>query len=209
MNHNINNPCDCCGCINECNCCCCPPGPPGPRGLQGPPGPPGEPGCCCPSEGELILNGGFESWIAANTPAGWSRTGNGVTSGVFRIEVPESVLSGDFSAGIKNAVLSQVVPISADCFYQFSFSARTNVSAATLTATVTFITFEGEEILATEIFIRAGSLPTVESVFNYYRRITARAPAGAVEARIEFAGTTPGIPYQYVFLDDVSFSGIS
>jgi len=122
--------------------------------------------------------------------------------------LPENVLSGAYSAGIKNATLSQVVPIKAGCFYRLSFSARTNSITSLLIAAVIFITAEGEEINATEIFIAGESLPTIEGVFNYYSRVTERTPVDAVAARISFTAATSSLS-RYVFLDNVSFSGVS
>ena len=127
---------------------------------------------------------------------------------MFRIDSSGNVLSGNFSAGIKNADLAQDVEVNPDCRYEFSFSARTNVREATLTALVYFVLDNGEEIEATRISIGAFNLPIADGSFNYYRRILPPTPFNAIAARIIFRGTTPGIPIQYVFVDDVSLNGI-
>ncbi|MCL2719571.1 MAG: hypothetical protein FWE14_12410 [Lachnospiraceae bacterium] len=216
-----------CNCANRC-CRCCRPGPQGPqgeKGKQGPPGPQGEKGkqgppgppgkceckdCChCPVEGELVENGGLELWSASNNPAGWIRFPVSTITGAFRISAVENVLSGEFSAGIKNATMQQDIRINPDCFYHFSFSARSNDRTSSLTATVTYLDDNGNEIgLAAEVVIRPGGLPTTANVFNYYYRVTSQAPFNAAFARISFRAVTSGIPVEYVFVDDVSFYGL-
>ncbi|MCL2052405.1 MAG: hypothetical protein FWG91_11875 [Lachnospiraceae bacterium] len=187
------------------------PGPPGEKGEQGKQGPPGKCECkdCCPchSEGELVENGNFELWNASNDPVGWIRFPVSLFTGVFRIS--EDVLSGNFSAGIKNATAQQDVRVNPGCFYRFSFSARTNHSNSSLNAIVTFLDESQNEIeTAAEIIIRPSLLPISPSTFNYYSRVTKKAPPETFYARIRLRAYTSGNPSEYVFIDDVSLFGI-
>jgi len=146
--------------------------------------------------------------FVGNIPTDWTATIVSPLFGVFRIDVPANVHTGISSVGMKNdTTLSQIVaPIKESCHYQFSFFARADVSEASLTATAVFLTTDGGEIPAASIVIREGSMVSAEGVFGYYRAITERAPEDAVQVRITFRVTAPGI--SYVYIDDVSLSGL-
>ncbi|MCL2109824.1 MAG: hypothetical protein FWH20_10825 [Oscillospiraceae bacterium] len=188
-----NNHCKC-KCKPDCNCPECPPF---------------EPPCRCSERGELIMDGGFESWIDRSTPTYWNHTGNGLTSGAFETTDADNVLSGGASVGIKNASIYQTVDIRGDCLFEFSFSARSNTPIAKLVAIVSYIHADGTEWQANYVFIEAGSLPISPRVFNFYKRTLHRSPPDAVQAKIEFrAETSPPSLGLYIFVDDVSFRGI-
>ncbi len=176
-----------------------PPGPPGENGEQGPPGPPGQ--CPCPSTGELVMNGDMEDFTD-DLPDKWTSI---TPSAISQEDAQGRVHSGDSSVNIKDGgVLTQVITeINPECFYEFSFFARGEGEQVGLTATINFLTPEGD-VLGGIITIRQQDIPTDNRNFAYYKIVTAQAPEDATGARIDFVVTANG--QQSLDLDDVSFA---
>ena len=181
-----------CGCCCCCLCRCCPPPKPCPEC----------PECPCKSRGELVKNGGFEEWAEGGItirPVGWSV--NGFSE---RVSERGKVHTGRYSVQIPiESSFAQTIPIpQEECFFEFSFFARSVSNNPGLRATLSFLDVEGSLLPeGAIIFIERGDLPNVNGVFNYYRVITSQAPLNAVAVRIQFE--TIGAD-QLVIIDDVS-----
>lgn len=100
--------------------------------------------------------------------------------------------------------MSQIVPITGGCFYEFSFFAHGEGGLVGVTASVTFITPPSTETVGLVITVRQGDMPNSDRDFGFYRGITIAAPVGATSAMIEFSVTTGDA--QSMDLDDVSFA---
>ncbi len=192
--------CDECEDIICIKCHCqCPPGPPGPPGPEGPPGPPGPPNPCA-SAGERVVNGGMELFTGT-VPTGWTANDAALVS---QTTAQGTVHSGNSAVELQDgAVLSQVItPITAGCFYEFSFFAQGVGAQVGFTATVTYTT-AGADVPGGTVTVRQQDLITSNRDFAYYEIITAAAPADVTGARIDFTVTAEG--EQSLVLDDVSF----
>jgi len=180
------------------------PGPPGPKGENGEQGPPGKCDCCCPSYGEQVENGGMELF-SGNVPVGWQTNTPDL---LRRVTAAGLVHSGESSVSMANgADLSQVIePINEGCYYQFSFFVHVENANVGLVANLYFITSDGGEVPAGDVFIRRGDIATADKVFSYYRVITSRAPYDVESIRITFECSAQG--NQLLDIDDVSFSSL-
>jgi len=175
-------------------------GPMGPQGPKGPQGKPGECKCSCNSTGELIKNGGMELF-SGNTPTNWLTT---TPDRVFKETDLSRVHSGNSAAALYNgANLSQTVSITEGCFYEFSFFGHAEGAQVGVTATVTFMSADNNEV-GLEIVVHQTSIPNATRAYGFYRDITMKAPIDAASARITFSVISAG--NQYLDLDDVSFS---
>lgn len=141
--------------------------------------------------------------FAGTVPAGWT-----VNDAALSAQITQQGLihSGNSAVSLSNgAVLSQDIPVTDGCFYDFSFFARGDGNAVGLTATVTFLDAAGQPTDTVTIPIRSQDSVTSNRSYGYYRVITPDAPADTTTARISFAVTSTG--GQSLDLDDVSFTG--
>lgn len=157
--------------------------------------------CPCASTGELIQNGGMESFTDG-VPTGWFTT---TPNDVSQVTQQGRVHSGNSAVNLADgANLSQIVPINGGCFYELSFFAHGEGAQVGFTATVNFITPPSTETLGLQITVNQQDVPDSDREFEFYRGITTQAPANATLAIIEFTVNADG--GQSLDLDDVSFS---
>lgn len=181
-------------------------GPQGPQGETGPQGPKGDtgpqgPAATCQATGELVINGGMETFTG-NIPDNWITT----TPTLVSQETGQGrVHTGNSSVKLLDgADLTQIINgVTPDCFYEFSFFGNSNGVQVGVTANVIFET-PGRDVIGGSITIRKLDIPTAQSEFNYYRVITTAAPVDTIGGRIEFNIQANG--QQALLLDDVSFS---
>ena len=146
------------------------------------------------------MNPGMEEF-STNIPTDWTTT---TPSGISQVTAAGRVHSGDSSVNLTNgANLSQTVHVNAGCFYELSFFAHSEGALVGVTATVTFLSPQGDQV-GLEITAKSGYIPNANRDFAYYRGITTAAPAGETSARITFVVTATG--GQSLDLDDVSFA---
>lgn len=179
----------------------------GRTGRTGPTGPTGATGatgicqCPCVAAGELLVNGGMESFTG-NVPTGWTTT---TPNNISQVTQQGRVHSGNSSVNLTNgANLRQVVPVNAGCFYELSFFAHGEGAQVGLVATVNFITPPNTKTTGLTITVRQQDIPNSNRAFGYYRGFTIAVPAGATTAEILFTVTANG--GQSLDLDDVSFA---
>lgn len=173
----------------------------GPRGATGATGATGICECNCPSSGELILNGGMESFTGG-IPTDWTTS---TPTKVSQVTAQGRVHSGESSVNLTDgATLFQVVPVNEGCFYEFSFFAHGEGAQVGVIATVTFVVPPSTQTLGLQISVRQQDMPNSNRDFGYYRGHTIQAPAGAMTAIINFAVTANG--EQSMDLDDISFT---
>ena len=187
-----------------------PTGPTGPTGAQGlagatgatgPTGPTGSCTCSCRSQGELVVNGGMESFTGT-VPTSWTANNKNLVSIVGQ---QGRVHSGSLAANLNNgAVLYQDIAVNAGCYHRFSFFARGEGSQVGVTAKVIYLNAQDQPTQGLLIQVRQQDMVASNRVFAYYQGITIAAPAGTVKARIEFDVSADG--GQSMDLDDVSFS---
>lgn len=187
-----------------------PTGPTGPTGAQGlagatgatgPTGPTGSCTCSCRSRGELVVNGGMESFTGT-VPTSWTANNKNLVSIVGQ---QGRVHSGSLAANLNNgAVLYQDIAVNAGCYHRFSFFARGEGSQVGVTAKVIYLNAQDQPTQGLLIQVRQQDMVASNRVFAYYQGITIAAPAGTVKARIEFDVSADG--GQSMDLDDVSFS---
>mgnify|MGYP002562040319 CR=1 FL=1 len=182
-----------------------PTGPTGATGATGPIGPTGPTGTCicpCRSNGEMIVNGGMETF-AGQIPTGWLANHSDLIS---KVTLQGRVHSGNYAVNLKNtAMLSQEISIQPSCFYQLSFFARGEGSEVGLVAKVFYLNAQNQATEALTIQVRQQDIVNSNRSFAYYRGITTvSAPMDTVKVRIEFSATTNG--NQSLDIDDISFS---
>jgi hypothetical protein len=150
--------------------------------------------------GERVINGGMEAFTGT-VPTSWTANNPALVS---QTTAQGTVHSGGSAVVLQNgAVLSQTIaPITAGCFYEFSFFAQGAGAQVGFTATVTFLT-AGGDVSGGTIAVRQQDLVNANRNWTYYEIYTAAAPAGVTGARIAFAVTADGM--QALLLDDVSF----
>lgn len=183
-----------------------PEGPPGPQGEQGPEGPPGPkgdqgpPGASC-SSGNLIRNGGFESFTG-NNPDDWIVTGT----------TAKTTANGTYHQGLSAVAVSDhssisqdITGVTAGCPYEFGFFANQATGTPGISATVVFTTSGGGTMPGGSIAVNNGQIPAGASIFEYYRVITVPAPANVTKATITInvPDTTSN---SSVYFDDVIFA---
>jgi hypothetical protein len=153
-----------------------------------------------PESGELIQNGGMESFTGT-VPTGWASS---TPTLVSKVTAQGRVHSGNSAVNLKNtAVLTQTInDINPGCFYEFSFFAHGKGTRVGFSATVNFLT-PGGDVLGATINVRQRDVPTGRRIFAFYRVLTIEAPANATGARVDFSVTANG--KQSLDLDDVSF----
>ncbi|MBC7765101.1 MAG: hypothetical protein H7Y41_01355 [Hyphomonadaceae bacterium] len=173
----------------------------GAAGATGATGATGTCTCPCSATGELVQNGGMESFTNG-VPTFWTTT---TPAAVSQETAQGAVHSGNSSVRLQDgAILTQTItPVNPGCFYEFSFFANGAGAQVGVTATVTFVTTTGP-VTDGSITIRQQDIPTATREFNYYRILTTAAPANTTSAIITFTVTAQG--EQALILDDVSFS---
>lgn len=176
-------------------------GPQGTQGIQGNTGATGTCVCPCASRGQLVINGGMESFNGT-IPTSWSTNDDDK----LKKEISQGrVHSGNSSVNISDdGLLYQDINITGSCFYELSFFARGEGANVSLTAKVIFKNNMGLSVDGLIIFVREQDITNSNRDFAYYRDITIIAPANATFARIQFEVEANG--EQSLDLDDVSFS---
>lgn len=182
-----------------------PPGPRGPMGFRGltgergPVGPRGPEGPAGPSaqSGELLRNGGMESFVG-DVPQGWESA----VPGTVRQQTADGrVHSGLSAVSLSNgAILGQTIRrLIPQRYYTLSFFAQ---GSAAFTASVLFTNSNLGENTAAFISVRQADVPS--SGFGFYRIVTVTAPANTVAAQVffEIAAGGGGL----LTVDDVSFT---
>ena len=179
-----------------------PTGPTGPTGATGATGPTGTCICPCRSNGEIVVNGGMETFTG-QIPTGWLANHSDLIS---KVTLQGRVHSGNYAVNLKNtAMLSQEISIQPSCFYQLSFFARGEGSEVGLVAKVFYLNAQSQSTEALTIQVRQQDIVNSNRSFAYYRGITTvPAPMDTVKVRIEFSAITNG--NQSLDIDDVSFS---
>ncbi|NNJ33006.1 hypothetical protein G9470_24935 [Bacteroides xylanolyticus] len=139
--------------------------------------------------------------FTGTVPTDW--TANNTTL-VSQTTAQGTVHSGNSAVDLLDgAVLSQTItPITAGCFYEFSFFAQGSGAQVGLTAAITFTT-SGPDVPGGTITIRQQDLVNSNREFAYFRIFTIAAPANVLGATISFSVTANG--QQSLILDDVSF----
>lgn len=174
-------------------------GPMGPAGVASVTGIAGTVGTCkCPSMGEMVINGGMETFTG-DIPTGWITNTPLNVSPVF---AQGRVHSGILAVNLQDAadLIQNIKEVTPGCFYEFSFFAHGEGEQVGVIAEVVFDTTSGFVTGAT-ISIREEDLASIE--FAYYRVITIEAPADLIGVKIEFNISADG--EQSLDLDDVSF----
>lgn len=175
-----------------------PTGAQGPQGIQGPTGPAGE--SQCPPTGELVQNGGFETFIWT-IPEGWDSPQPNLISQTF---LPGEVHSGERSVRIEalGSITQLIQDVNPGCYYNFGFFAKSDGTVTGFMGTLDFVTTTGD-VLGAESFLSAGLLLENTDGFEYFYKVTVQAPANVTGIRVtlEAAADTGG-----VIFDDVSVS---
>ena len=152
--------------------------------------------------GELVRNGGMESFQSNGVPTSWNTTD---AEKVSPVTAQGRVHAGNSSVNLTDGgELHQDIPITSGCFFDFSFFAHGEGAQVGLVATVTFMNNQGLSQNGLTISIRQQDMPNADREFGYYRGITTQAPAAATFARLQFVVTANG--GQSADIDDVSFS---
>lgn len=140
--------------------------------------------------------------ISNNQPTGWTFTN---PDGVESSDALGSVHSGERSVTIEDtSAIEQTIPIDGnECFYKLSFFAQGEGSQVGFTATLTFITPNGN-ITGGEITVRQQDLVDSNRNFAFFELITSQTPANATAINIRFSVDSTG--EQSLILDDISLT---
>ena len=157
----------------------------GPQGPQGPEGPEGPQGPAAVQTGELLVNGGFETYTAA-IPDGWTTP---EATSIAQTTAQGEVYTGTSALRLLNGGgVSQEVEVIPGAYYELSFYSRSIGTSPVLTASVTF---SGDTQTETALTILTVNPNTADEnlPFAYYRGITAVAPEWANAATVTFTSS--------------------